>query len=86
MVNELRAEIQAIRSEWIGSDGSLDVALDSADQADAIVAVLDRLGVGKAAAFRRQNVWQGYVGRQGNLPDAVRAVTKVASALTLTRG
>jgi len=37
--------------DWIGSDGSLDVALDSSDQADAIAMVLDRLGVSRAAAF-----------------------------------
>ena len=43
--------LRIVAIDWIGSDGSLDIALDSADQADAIAAVLDRLGVGKAAAF-----------------------------------
>ncbi|HEX5756859.1 MAG TPA: homoserine O-succinyltransferase [Arenimonas sp.] len=37
--------------DWLGSDGSLDVAIDPADQADAIAAVLDRLGERRVAAF-----------------------------------
>src|SRR5204862_400073 len=37
--------------DWLGSDGTLDVPLDTADQADAIACVLDRLGIGRAAAF-----------------------------------
>lgn len=36
---------------WLGSEGSLDVPIDSADQADAIAATLDHLGIKKAAAF-----------------------------------
>ncbi len=36
---------------WLGSDGSLDVAIDSADQADAIAATLDHLNIKKAFAF-----------------------------------
>ena len=37
--------------DWIGSDGTLDAPIDSADQADAIAAVLDRLGIARVAAF-----------------------------------
>ena len=37
--------------DWIGADGALDVPIDTADQADAIAATLDRLGVAKVAAF-----------------------------------
>jgi len=37
--------------DWLGADGSLDVAIDSADQADAFAAVLDRLGIRRVAAF-----------------------------------
>lgn len=37
--------------DWLGSDGSLDVAIDPADQADAIAALLDRLGESRVAAF-----------------------------------
>lgn len=36
---------------WLGSEGDLDVAIDSADQADAIAATLDHLNIKKAAAF-----------------------------------
>jgi homoserine O-acetyltransferase len=43
--------IRVLAINWIGADGSLDVAIDSADQADAIAAVLDRLGVRRIAAF-----------------------------------
>ncbi len=37
--------------DWLGSDGTLDVALDSADQADAFAAVLDHLGIERVQAF-----------------------------------
>ncbi len=37
--------------DWLGADGTLDVTLDPADQADAIAAVLDRLRLGSVAAF-----------------------------------
>lgn len=37
--------------DWLGGDGSLDVPIDPADQADALAAVLDRLGERRAAAF-----------------------------------
>lgn len=42
---------RVIAIDWIGSDGSLDAPIDSADQADAIAFVLDRLGVVRIAAF-----------------------------------
>jgi homoserine O-acetyltransferase len=37
--------------DWIGSDGSLDVPIDPADQAAAIAAVLDALGIDVLDAF-----------------------------------
>jgi homoserine O-acetyltransferase len=37
--------------DWLGADGTLDAPIDSADQADAIAAVLDRIGARRAAAF-----------------------------------
>ncbi|HEX5741738.1 MAG TPA: homoserine O-succinyltransferase [Pilimelia sp.] len=37
--------------DWVGADGALDVPVDSADQADALAAVCDRLGVGVVSAF-----------------------------------
>jgi homoserine O-acetyltransferase/O-succinyltransferase len=36
---------------WLGNEGNLDVAIDSADQADAIAATLDHLHIKKAFAF-----------------------------------
>lgn len=37
--------------DWLGSDGALDVPLDPADQADAIAALLDALGIDRLAVF-----------------------------------
>ncbi len=37
--------------DWVGADGTLDVVIDPADQADAVVALLDALGVPRLAAF-----------------------------------
>lgn len=42
---------RVVAIDWLGSDGSLDVAIDSADQADAFAAVLDHLGIDRADAF-----------------------------------
>lgn len=37
--------------DWLGADGSLDAPLDTADQADALAAVLDALGVRRLHAL-----------------------------------
>jgi homoserine O-acetyltransferase len=37
--------------DWLGADGSLDAPIDPADQADAIAAVLDALGIERIALF-----------------------------------
>jgi pimeloyl-ACP methyl ester carboxylesterase len=37
--------------DWIGADGSLDLPIDPADQADAIAALLTHLGIARAAGF-----------------------------------
>lgn len=37
--------------DWIGADGSTDVPIDAADQADAIAALLDHLRIARADAF-----------------------------------
>ena len=37
--------------DWIGADGALDLPIDAADQADAIAALLDHLGIERADAF-----------------------------------
>ena len=45
------AGLRVIAIDWLGADGTLDAPIDSADQADAIAAVLDALGVRTLAAF-----------------------------------
>jgi homoserine O-acetyltransferase len=37
--------------DWVGSDGTIDRPIDAADQADAIAALLDHLGIERADAF-----------------------------------
>lgn len=37
--------------DWLGADGSLDVAIDTRDQADAIADVLEHLGIATIAGF-----------------------------------
>jgi homoserine O-acetyltransferase len=37
--------------DWLGADGQLDAPIDPADQADAIAAVLDALGIPRLHAF-----------------------------------
>ena len=43
--------VRLLAIDWLGADGALDIVIDSADQADAIAAVLDALGIDKLAAF-----------------------------------
>jgi len=43
--------LQVLSIDWIGADGTLDAPIDTADQADAIAATLDRLQVARIAAF-----------------------------------
>jgi homoserine O-acetyltransferase len=45
------AQYRILAIDWLGSDGLLDVPIDPADQADAILAVLDALGIDTLAAF-----------------------------------
>ena len=45
------ARLRVLAIDWLGADGTLDAPIDSADQADAIAAVLDRTGTARAAAF-----------------------------------
>ncbi|MEO8161864.1 MAG: homoserine O-succinyltransferase [Arenimonas sp.] len=44
-------QFRLLAIDWLGADGELDLPIDSADQADAIAAVLDRIGVRRARAF-----------------------------------
>ena len=43
--------VRLLAIDWLGADGQLDAVIDSADQADAIAAVLDALGIDTLAAF-----------------------------------
>ncbi|WP_345303082.1 homoserine O-succinyltransferase MetX [Lysobacter hankyongensis] len=45
------ARLRVLAIDWLGADGRLDAVIDSADQADAIAAVLDALGIAAVAAF-----------------------------------
>lgn len=45
------ARVRLLAIDWLGADGALDAAIDSADQADAIAVVLDALGIDTLAAF-----------------------------------
>jgi len=43
--------VRVLAIDWLGADGSLDAPIDSADQADAIAAVLDALSIDRLLAF-----------------------------------
>ena len=43
--------VRIIAIDWLGADGSLDAPIDSADQSDAVAAVLDALGIDTLEAF-----------------------------------
>src|SRR5688572_6331038 len=43
--------LRVLAIDWLGSDGTLDAPLDTADQADAMAVVLDRLGIARLHAF-----------------------------------
>ena len=45
------AHCRILAIDWLGSDGTLDVPIDPADQADAIAKVLDALQIDSLAAF-----------------------------------
>lgn len=45
------AERRILGFDWLGADGSLDAPIDPADQADAVAALLDRLGIARLDAF-----------------------------------
>jgi homoserine O-acetyltransferase len=45
------ARHRVLAIDWLGGDGALDAPIDTADQADAIAAVLDHLGIDRAHAF-----------------------------------
>jgi homoserine O-acetyltransferase len=44
-------KLRVLACDWIGADGTLDVPIDPADQADALAALLDALGIATLEAF-----------------------------------
>jgi homoserine O-acetyltransferase/O-succinyltransferase len=44
-------EYRILAMDWVGADGTIDLPIDPADQAEAIAWLLDELGEAKAAAF-----------------------------------
>ena len=65
--------------DWVGADGALDVPIDAADQADAIAALLDHLGIPFADAF----VGASYGGMVA-LQFAARHRTRIGSILVIS--
>ncbi|WP_244244148.1 homoserine O-succinyltransferase MetX [Marilutibacter alkalisoli] len=45
------AHHRIVSFDWVGADGALDAPIDPADQADAIIALLDVLGIARIHAF-----------------------------------
>ena len=71
--------VRCLAIDWLGADGTLDVAIDSADQADAIAIVLDTLGVERAVAF----VGSSY-GAMVGLQFAARHADRVGRLLVIS--
>lgn len=44
------ARVAVLAFDWLGADGTLDAVIDPVDQADALAALLDALGIGTLAA------------------------------------
>jgi homoserine O-acetyltransferase len=65
--------------DWLGADGALDLPIDPADQADAIAAVLDALGIGKLDGF----VGSSY-GAMVGLQFAARHPQRVAHVVAIS--
>ena len=65
--------------DWLGSDGTVDVALDSADQADAFAALLDHLGIARVQAF----IGASY-GAMTGLQFAARHPTRVQQLIAIS--
>lgn len=42
---------QVVAIDWVGADGDVDAPIDTADQADALITVLEHLGVTRLGAF-----------------------------------
>lgn len=76
-IDTTRFRVLAI--DWLGSDGTLDVALDSADQADAFAALLDHLGIARVLAF----IGASY-GAMTGLQFAARHPTRIQQLIAIS--
>lgn len=76
-----RSRFRILAIDWVGADGLLDAAIDPADQADAIVLVLNALELGKAAAFIGAS-YGGMVGMHlaAAHPDRIGALLAISAA------
>jgi homoserine O-acetyltransferase/O-succinyltransferase len=73
------ARVRVLAIDWLGADGTLDVPLDPADQADAIAAVIERLDLPRARAF----VGASY-GAMVGLQFAARHPQKLAALVAIS--
>ena len=75
------AHVQVLSIDWLGADGTLDAPIDTADQADAIAAALDRLGVARIEAFVGCS-YGALVGLQfaARYPNRLRRLVAIAGA------
>jgi homoserine O-acetyltransferase len=68
--------------DWLGADGQLDLPIDSADQADAIAYVLERLGIVRLHAFVGAS-YGGMVGQQFAIRHRLRLERLVSCPLRI---
>jgi homoserine O-acetyltransferase len=73
------AKHRVLSIDWIGADGEVDLPIDPSDQAQAILAVLDSLGIGKVSAF----VGASYGGMVG-MHFSAMASQRVGSLLSIS--
>ena len=71
--------------DWLGADGKLDVAIDPADQADAIAALLDALGIERLAGFVGSSYGAQHVTVHG-WANWSRSAAPIARTLSPVRG
>lgn len=75
------AAYRVLSIDWVGADGALDRPIDPSDQANALIATLDELGLSTAAAF----VGASYGGMVGMhlaalAPDRLGALLAISAA------
>lgn len=76
-----RRRFRILAIDWVGADGLLDVPIDPADQAEALVQVLNALGVGDAAGFIGAS-YGGMVGMHvaARHPQRIGAILAISAA------